>query len=168
MRTQSTNGKRALWGILGLVLVTTLSASGAGAIDITVAGPWSLTIDADDLIGGAGSELNSTYESTANQTLIAISNTAGNDDNWRVDVRRADTTWHNDFTLSVKRTGDGSGGGSVSGGSAYQAVGTTDSAFFSGSGDRSDVPIQLKLSGVSLQIPPDTYLTAITYRVVDT
>jgi len=153
--------------MLGLLLVSILCPSGAGAIEITATGPWSLTIDADDLVAGAGSDLVSTYESNADQAVIVISNTTGNEDNWRVDVKRSDTTWHNDFVLSVRRTGDGTGGGAITGGSGYQAVGTADSAFFSGAGDRSNIPIQLQLSGVSLQVAPNTYSTTITYTVVD-
>jgi len=145
-----------------------LSVSGAGAIDIAVTGPWSLTIDEDDLIAGAGSDLISTYESNTDQVSIVISNTTGNDDNWRVDVRRTDTTWHSDFVLSIKRTGDGTGGGSITDGTTYQQVGTTNSEMFSGAGDRSNIPIQLQLGGVSLQVAPDTYSTTITYTVVDT
>lgn len=137
------------------------------AIDIAVTGSWALTIDASNLTGGAGTDLTDTHESASHQVTVTISTTTGNDDNWRVDVKRTDTTWHGDFTLSVKRTGDGTGGGTITGGAAYQAVATTDNAFFSGAGDRSDIPVQLRLSGVSVQVPPDTYSTTATYTVVD-
>ena len=138
------------------------------AIDIAVTGAWSLSIDAGDLTGGAGTDLTSTYESGASQVTVTISNTGGAGDNWRVDVKRTDGTWHGDFTLSVQRTAGGTGGGSLTGGDEYQAVGTTDSAFFSGAGDWTDVPVQLKLTGVSVQVPPSGYSTTVTYTVVDT
>ncbi len=136
--------------------------------DITATGNWSETIDASDLIGGAGSDLTSTYESASAQTSITITNTQNNVDDWRVDVRRADTTWHGNFTLSVQRTGDGTGGGSISGGVSYQAVGTTDASFFSGAGDRTGITVQLKLDGMSVQVPINTYSTTVTFTVVDT
>lgn len=145
-----------------------LPARTSHAIDIALTGTWALSIDASDLTGGPGTDLIDTYESTADQITVTISNTAGADDNWRVDIRRTDTTWHGDFGLHVKRTGDGTGGGSISGGTAYQEVTTSDGAFFSGAGDRTDVPIQLKLTGVSVQVAPDTYSTTVTYTVVDT
>jgi hypothetical protein len=140
----------------------------AFAIDISEVGNWAVNVDANDLISGAGSDLTSTYESSADQGLIAITGTTGDSDNWRVDVRRSDTSWHGDLTLFVKRTGDGTGSGSISDGTAYQAVTTTDTALFSGSGDRSNIPVQLKISGASVAIPPSAYATSIIYTVVDT
>lgn len=154
-----------------ILLLAALGAYGAGsdaAMDIAAAGTWSPTAGPSDLIAGAGSDLTSSYQSISDQLLLAISNTSGNDDNWRVDVRRSDTNWHASFVISVKRTGDGIGGGSIAGGSAYQSAGVSDAAFFSGAGDRDGIPIQLQISGVSVQIPPDTYSTAIIFTVVDT
>lgn len=145
-----------------LLLVATGDFSEA-ELTINVTGNWSETIDASDLQAGAGSDLKSTYESAADAGLLTISDTAGGA--WRVDVRRSDTTWHTNFTLSVKRTGDGTGGGSISSGAAYQAIGLSDAAFFSGAGDRSGIPLQFKLEGMSLQVPPATYSTTITYTV---
>lgn len=153
--------------ISGLVLILGV-VTPARAIDITVSGDWSRTITASDLQAGAGSDLASTYESASNQASITISGTGGNTDAWRVDVRRTDGTWHANFTLSVQRTGDGSGAGSISGGTAYQAITTTDASFFSGAGDRSGITVQFKLQGMSVQVAPATYSTTITYTVVDT
>jgi len=150
-----------------LLLVATGDFSEAAIITISIdaTGDWSETIDASDLQAGAGSDLKSTYESAAGTGLLTISGTSGNGDTWRVDVRRSDTTWHTNFTLSVKRTGDGTGGGSISSRAAYQAIGLSDAAFFSGAGDRSGIPLQFKLEGMSLQVPPATYSTTITYTV---
>lgn len=146
-----------------LLLVATGDFSEA-ELTINVTGNWSETIDASDLQAGAGSDLKSTYESAADAGLLTISDTAGGA--WRVDVRRSDTTWHTNFTLSVKRTGDGSGGGSISGGTEYQAISTTNVEFFSGAGDRG-ILLQLKLDGMSLGIPPGAYSTTIIYTVED-
>ena len=145
-----------------LLLVATGDFSEA-ELTINVTGNWSETIDASDLQAGAGSDLKSTYESAADAGLLAISDTAGGA--WRVDVRWSDTTWHTNFTLSVKRTGDGSGGGSISGGTVYQVIGESNVEFFSGTGDRSGIPLQFKLGDMSLQVPPDTYSTTVIYTV---
>jgi hypothetical protein len=145
-----------------------LPAGPVHAIDIALAGSWAVSIDAGDLTGGPGTDLTDTYESETAQITITISNTPGSGDNWRVDVKRMDTNWDSDLTLEVRRTGDGAGGGSISGGTTYQEIDTTDTAFFSGSGDRSDITLQLRLSGVSVHVPPDAYSTSVTYTVVDT
>ncbi|MHB0911938.1 MAG: hypothetical protein ACYC2Y_00650 [Armatimonadota bacterium] len=144
-----------------------ISAGGAIAIDISEAGSWTRTVDANDLTAGAGSNLTAIYASNADQGVIGIANTTGNGDNWRVDVRRADTNWNGDLVIAVKRTADGTGGGTISGGTAYQSVGTTDATLFSGSGDRSNILIQLQISGASVSVPPSTYSTSIIYTVVD-
>jgi hypothetical protein len=149
----------------GLILL--YSKVKAEAIDISAAGGWSETINASDLQAGAGSNLISTYESVTGATALTISNTTGNSDNWKVDVRRTDTTWYINFHLYVKRTSDGTGGGSISGGLSYIEITATDSQFFSGAGNRSGVNLQYELTGMSLSVPPNTYTTTVTYTVVD-
>lgn len=150
--------------MLPLALMLSLLAPSYAA-DISVTGDWSRTIGTGDLQAGAGSDLVSAYQSDADAVLLTVWNTGGGA--WRVDVRRADTTWDTDLTLSVRRTGDGTGGGTIGAGTTYQAIAETNAEFFSGSGDRSNVALQFNLTGMSLQVPPDTYVTTITYTVVD-
>jgi len=140
-----------------------LISNGAVSIEITSTGDWSLTIDENDLINGAGSDLNSTYESTTYQVSLTILGTSGS---WRVDVRKVNTNWHSDLHLWVRRTGDGSGD-SVWDGTVYQDLTGTDQPFFTGSDDVSAITVQLKLSGMSVQVPPDTYTATLYYTVVD-
>jgi len=154
--------------ILLLALGLAVWPSRCEGIDIAVSGTWTLTSGPSDLAAGAGSDLPPSSESSVDQAAITISNTAGDADNWRVDARRSDTTWNGNLVLWVKRTADGVGGGSITGGTAYQEVSTTDASFFSGSGDRNGITLQLKLSGVSIQVPPNTYSTSVVYTVVDT
>jgi hypothetical protein len=139
------------------------------AIDLSTTGGWTETVNEFDLVSGAGSDLIDTYESATDATSMTISNCVGGDtDNWRLDVRRInDPGWHGDFTLSVKRTSDGEGTGSISGGSAYIEITTTDTQLFSGAGDRSNISIQYKLTGMSINVLPNTYSETITFTVVD-
>ncbi|WP_265588545.1 hypothetical protein [Desulfotalea psychrophila] len=41
-------------------------------------------------------------------------------------------------------------------------------SFFTGSGDVSGIKVQLKMSGASIQISPDSYSTTLYYTVSDT
>lgn len=159
--------KHSLLGLI-LVIISIYSIRPATAMDLTASGTWSPTTGASDLAAGAGSNLIGSYQSNPDQVTLSVFATSGNTDNWRVDVRRSDTNWHGNLVLSIMRTGDGIGGGSIAGGFAYQSVGAADSAFFSGAGDRSAIPIQLEISGVSVQIPPSTYSTTVIFTVVDT
>lgn len=140
----------------------------ASAMDLAASGSWSTTINASDLQAGAGSPLVATHDSATAQVVLTVSATAGSTDAWRLDVRRADSAWDPDVKLWVRRTGAGSGAGSISDGLSWIEVGPTDTSFFSGAGDRSDVPVQLRISGVSLSLSPDSYLSTVHYTLVDT
>ena len=151
-----------------VLLVLFLLPLMAAAIDIAVTGDWTdLFITANDLTAGPGSNLTGQYESNIDQATIDTVNTAGNSDSWRVDVKRTDTTWGSTAVLAVRRYDSGYGEGSISGGLAYQTVGTTDMSFFSGTGDRTGIRIQLKISNVSLSLSPGNYSSTISYTVVD-
>jgi hypothetical protein len=138
------------------------------AIDLAAAGSWSQTIDAGDLVGGAGSALTASYESAQDQVSLSIQNTTANDDSWRVDVHRLDINWPPACNLSLRRTGDGVGLGAILGGDSYQVISTSDAALFSGAGDRNGVDLQLKLDGLSIQVAPGTYSTTVICTLIDT
>ena len=133
----------------------------AGTLDITASGGWNFTITAADLTAGAGSNIKD-KESVANATLITISATGFS---WKVDIRRSDSSWHGNLTLYARRTSDGTGSGLVFGGASYIPVGTTDTQFFSGSGSRSNMAVQYRLSS-SVIVPPGSYSTTVTYTIV--
>lgn len=142
-----------------LILPTLASAS-----DITSTGDWTgLIINSGNLSAGIGSPLTATYESTATQITLDIANTLGNP--YDVLIRRSDINWHTAVILSARRTDDGIGPGTVSGGLAYQAIDTVDAVFFSGTDDNSTIHVQLQLTDVTVQVPPDTYSTTITFTV---
>jgi hypothetical protein len=152
-----------------LVLFTTLALIQLVlATSITVTGSWSLSIGQANLTGGAGTDLTTTYTSATNQATM---NAAGTYSwtNWRISVRRIDTTWHANFHLWVKRTNNGtSGTGSYSGGTTFIDLTTTDQTFMTGTGSRSGFTLQFQLTGVSTAIPAASYSTTIRYTIVDT
>lgn len=125
---------------------------------------WTEIIDATDLVSGAGSDLQSVYESASDATILDVTPAF---DFYDVYVRRSDNNWSADFTLYIRRTGDGTGGGSVSLGASYMEITTVDAKFFSGYMSRTGIPVQYKLSGMSVNIAPDTYSTTIILTIVD-
>lgn len=124
-------------------------------------------MDETNLISGAGSDLIDTYESATNATLASISNCTDDSDNWRVEVRRNDSGWYGDFTISVKRTSEGTGTGSISGGLSYIEITTTDTELFSGAGNRDNINLQYKLTGMSINVSQSNYNTTIIFTVVE-
>ena len=158
--------RRLKIGIILLLAAALISSEAVwAAVSISVTGSWFESVDATDLTGGAGSDLPSVYESSADQVTIQIAG-AGNSD-WRVDIRKVDTDWHSDLGLHIRRTSDGSGPGRISGGTSYQQISDTYQEFFSGSRNRRNISVQLMLDGVSADLPCGDYLTTVYYTVVE-
>jgi len=149
--------------LLAVAAVFVCSGGLCWAISISATGNWNETIGSSPPL--AGDDLPNTCESASNVISINITATSGT---WALTVKKIDSKWHGNLHLWIKRTSDGSGTGSISNGSSYQEVTGIDQAFFNGNGDRSGVNIQLKLTGVSIQVPPDSYMTAVYYTVSDT
>jgi len=152
-----------------LAVLVLLFLTEAEGIDISVTGGWSETVNETDLISGAGSNLVDTYESSTNASTINISNCIDDQDEWKLNVKRDDTGgWPISLILYVKRTSDGTGGGSLSGGLSYTEISPTiDSQFFEGRGDRNNITVQYKLTGMSVSISSKNYSTTVVFTVVD-
>lgn len=137
---------------LASALFLLIGQRSADAVTITVTGSWNLTINADDLQGGAGTDLEPVYRSASDQIRLDIQ-AAGS---WRVDVRKNDTNWHSNFVLRVRKTSGRQ--------NPVVTVGDTDTEFFSGNGDRTP-RVRVILRNVSIAIPPDTYVTTVIYTL---
>jgi hypothetical protein len=148
-----------------LLTVSTLFLCSGGlcwAISISATGSWNETIGSPP--PAAGSDLPNTCESASNAISINITSTSGN---WGLTVRKIDSKWHDNLHLYIKRASNGTGTGTISGGSSYQEVTDIYQNFFSGNSDRNNVSVQFELTGVSIQVPPDTYTTTVYYTVSD-
>lgn len=150
--------------VLLLVCSWMFFCSEVDAQEITVTGSWTLYIDSGDLQGGAGSDFNPTYESAVDQIGIEIKGKKTKD--WRVDVSKVDSYWDSRLLLYVRRTSDGIGSGSISGGTSYQEVTDVDQEFFRGGKNRKNIDVQLMIDGVTVEIPTDTYTTTVYYTVI--
>jgi len=152
-------------GILFAVLMTA-GFPAVFPLTVTVTGGYGFVIDQADLTGGAGSDLEPTYESLDNSILIDIGDTTGSTDAWQIQVHKENATWHASLSLSILRTGSGTG--TVTGGNSIPVELTgTDQVFFEGEGDNTGIPVKIILDGVSILIPADTYTTTIYVTVVD-
>lgn len=133
--------------------------------DITANGNWTLVADASQLVSGAGSDLKPQYESATGTTTINVTNIpAGN--SWRVVVHLADNTWNPALKLYIRRTSDGNGSGTITGGGAYVEVTGADTEIFCGTSTRCGIAIQTQLTGVSRNIMPNTYNTGLVFTII--
>jgi len=159
--------KAAFWALFCAGVLFICESPLFAAISIGVTGGCNLTVASLNLIGGAGTNLKGSYESESGVTAINITGTTGNDDVWKVQVRKSGTLWPSGVMLQLRRTGEGTGAGVISGGTAYVSIGASDADFFDGSGDKAGIPVQYKISGMSLAVPPGAYSATIVYTVVD-
>ena len=133
---------------------------------LTLTGSWSLTIGETDMQGAAGSDLNSTYESAAQQVSIEVDG-GPYQKNWHVTVGR--TSWSSGIILSVRRQANTR----VSGGLTYIEVPDAGSVQFFLSNERKKVQnppiyIQFQLSNVSVsEVEETTYITTVTYTLLE-
>ena len=135
----------------------------AGTADLTAAGGWNRRVTGSDLTAGAGSDLASQEESDPGATVLSISATGAA--GWRIKVRHSPIAWNNRFQLWVRRTSDGNGAGGITGGNGYVEVTELDADLFSGTRDRSNVSVQYKLTGLSKNISPASYLSSVVFTI---
>lgn len=152
-----------------MVTVLTTVALGIGlgsalaAVTITVTGSWSQTVGASNLASGAGSNLSNPVASPTDQLSIAVGSGSGSGSgNSHVTVQRVDTGWNSNLNIYVQMT---SNNGTVSGGTAYLLVTTSPQTFITEKGNPT-VGVQVKLDGLSLQVPPGTYTTGLLFTVI--
>lgn len=150
---------------LAAILLARTSPLAGPASSIAVVGAWTVTINSSNLIAGAGSNLVSSQESPADTSQVSITNVPAN---WRIDVRRQDSVWNAALSLQVRRSSNGTGSGSISGGTSYVTLTTSDQTLCTGSLNRSGIGMQYQVAGLSLALPPNTYQTDALFTLVET
>jgi hypothetical protein len=150
---------RLRFGLLAALALATV----AQAADIRVQGDWAVSIGAADLAGGAGSDIRSPIDSATNQTSLEVSNTGGGA--WVLRLRRSDFAWATGAELYARRTTDGSGAGSIAGGDGWVQITSIQRELCHGTGDRSNVRVQLRLSGVGVAHAPGSYGGQVIYSI---
>lgn len=132
----------------------------AAAADINVTGHWSKIVNRTDLVDGAGTDIAPSIESSPAIATLDITGTG--DGPWTVRVTMEDFGWPPGASVAIRRSGNDSG---ISGGASYIPIDTTSRVFFSGTGDRTGIQIQIKVDGVDIHTVPALYSLTITYSV---
>ena len=153
--------------IISLFLSLILLWSAVSAITIQVSGVLNLVLGEAALDGPPGSNLRPEYESSRDKIRITVFEQYYL--RWQVNVRKTDNNWHPDLHLFIRRTSDGNGDPTsrVIGGLDYREISDFDRGWFRGGGNRDNINAQLKLTGVSVSLPVDTYTTIIMYTVIE-
>lgn len=158
-----------------VILVFFIFPCGSHAQTFTVTGNWTVPIST---ITEAGTDYVHSIESASNKVLIDLNlgKLVGLVYNGKVLVKYVPAHWNANLNLYVKRAGSGTSCllCSVSGGTSYLVLTQTNQTFFSLQvtlsllgilATFSNIPIQLKLSGVSVTIPADNYSGRVVFTV---
>lgn len=157
--------------ILCIILVNYFNSNAqARRITSTASAPWTVPIAT---ITEAGSDYVGEYVSATNQVIInaSVPLLLGNA---KVSVQQSSSaTWHNQLKLSIKRNGPGSTLCvlcSISGGDNYIPLSTTSIDLFQivavlALAEYNNIPLQLKLTGVSVTLPAAIYETTLIYTI---
>lgn len=128
------------------------------------------------IVGEAGLDFDSSSASEADMTLSIRSNDWLNkkknpNNKWTLNVYRRGNL-DSEILLQVKRTGKGykiggNGQPNIQGGEVFKTVTNTPSYFFRGKGEIGDIPIRLKLEGVSLSMGASDYYSNIVFTIYE-
>jgi hypothetical protein len=131
---------------------------------ISVAGTWSLLLDATMLEAGAGSNFIEPIASATGQVLVDI-NPRSYGRTWSVYVHKQDTFWDSSLHLDIRRQPFTN----ISGGLSYFELTDIDQEFFYSTQRKkcNDIQIQFQLRGASVSLTPGTYSTTVVYTLVD-
>ncbi len=144
--------------ILLFVSIYILQAQKEASIYITAARSFS---NFEATLPEAGSDIDAIF--TTSQALINL--TINTSRSYRISVRRADTNWDNRLSFYVRRTGNGSGRGSIFGGTDFLLLDNFDRTFFEGFFTRSSIPIQYEFRNLSVLVPADGHTSAVVYTI---
>lgn len=142
-------------------------ASTSPAATLVVTGSWFNALSAANLTGGAGTNLNSSYASAPNLFTIDVSGTPVALF-YKVYARYTGPSWPGGLSIAIRRTSDGVQllpSALISGGTSYITLGATDTEIFSGLLDRTNITLQVQVSGVSVALAPASYQAGIVFSI---
>jgi hypothetical protein len=148
---------------IAVLMITSFTSNAQSSISVN--GSWNASVSSIVVIE-AGNDYDVGYfiESSTNQTNISIN--ADKKVNWRVSVSKSDILWDSRFVLEVKRN-ETPQTAKINGGLTYFPITNLSTYFFDEQKSQNNIPIQYKLSGLSVLIPSGNYSTNVVYTVMD-
>ena len=119
-------------------------------------------------VNEAGDKFQSELQTASDELLVGVYFMPNTVDNamyrqWYMSIKKVDYDWLPQLSVWARRTGPGSNefGNQLLNGQTYQALDWEDQFFFSGTGHFDHIPIQFKISGISVTLPAKSYLTEV-------
>lgn len=122
----------------------------------------------------AGMDFQNELEFSTNEVVISVAISPQNLENvvynsWQIHVSKNDVDWNDSLKLYLRRSGSGKSdyNNKPQNGTNYQIVDSSSSYLFEGNGWINSIPIQIKLTGLSVTLPAKSYTTDIIFTLID-
>lgn len=156
---------------ISILVILLFSSLCAGAQNISASSGWTANVSSNQ-ISDAGLDYGGTYQSSSNETYVSVSGLRyfGS---YYVEVEKSEIDWDPRLSISVRRTGNGSGGwfSSITGGTNWLELKNSGQLFYYGGTGfataRLNVPVQYQIKGLSVLLPAKSYSVNIRYTVSD-
>jgi hypothetical protein len=129
-------------------------------------------IDGADLTlpNEAGSDLSSTFETSANFTQLDIRNMAAQK-GWKVTIKKQDINWPGTLLMYVRRNSNGMACMTCTGvntglsSTNYVLLSNLETDYIFGTGEVIGIDLQFRVAGISLTLPAQSYSLEIVYTL---
>jgi len=135
----------------------------AEGLDVIVSGAWRFPYQASFWSSSVPS-----MQSTPGSAVINVVKTGNTREQWGIEVRMQGSPLPDGVRVWIRRSGNGHGAGWIRSGMGYIPVGESPALLFSGTGDRMQVPLQLRIAGISPRTPGSKIRTSLIFTVVRT
>ena len=147
------------WQRILVGVLFSIATSQSFAADVNVTG-WSYTLPST--ITNAGDYYATILESDLPTTASPdITGLITDTDSWTLKA----STIVTGITIAVKRSGIGTGNGTIVGGDNYITLTSAEQTLFTGTGNRSSIPLQFQISGFDVNDGNGNKNIAIQYRI---
>ena len=122
----------------------------------------------------AGENISTEIESDSNAYLITVNILPNNTNNtlynsWHIDVQKSEIIWDSNLDLQIRLTGTGSSiyGNTASGQTSYGSIQNSNTTIVNGTGWIDNIPLQVKITGISVTLEAKNYSTDIIFTLID-
>jgi hypothetical protein len=162
-----------------LVVFLTMAFYFANAQDLRVSLDGMVVFNEENItISDAGSDFAVTVESESPlYVAIIFGNFWDKSSNpnapWRIEVQKSDYNWNNNLVLETVRAGDGINTKNrnkptkIYHGTNYQAVNNMSGYFFRGRGEIGDIPVNFRITGMSVVNGAQDFETKVVFTIYD-
>lgn len=135
----------------------------AEGLDVIVSGSWRFPLRAS-----FWSSSDPSMQSMPGSAVLSVVNAGNTREQWGIEVKIQGSPLPEGVKLWVRRSGSGHGAGWIRNGLGFVPVGESPVLLFSGTGDRMQVPLQLRIAGITPRTPGATIRTSLIFTVVRT